>query len=159
MIHVLFVCLGNICRSPLAEGIFLHKIKEAGLEDQVSADSCGTGGWHLGELADPRSREVAEKYGIVLPSRARKLHADDFEQYDVILAMDQSNLRDIQAEARRNRGGKASVYLMRDFDLQGKGEDVPDPYYGGPQGFENVYHMLDRSTTSLLAFIQNQMVK
>lgn len=157
MIHVLFVCLGNICRSPLAEGLFLHKVKEAGLDDQIIVDSCGTGGWHAGELADPRSREVARKYGIDLPSRARKLASSDFDQFDVILAMDQSNLRDLKNEASTAGGGKASIYLMRDFDPEGKGDDVPDPYYGGKQGFENVYQMLDRSTSELLTFIRNQI--
>ncbi|MEZ4687526.1 MAG: low molecular weight protein-tyrosine-phosphatase [Bacteroidia bacterium] len=157
MIHVLFVCLGNICRSPLAEGIFLHKVKASGLEDHIRVDSCGTGGWHAGELADPRSREVAQKHGVTLPSRARKLRQSDFEEFDIILAMDRSNLRDLKAEARFAGKEHQGIYLMRDFDPEGKGEEVPDPYFGGAKGFDLVYEMLDRSTSELLTFIKNQL--
>ena len=95
MSSVLFVCLGNICRSPLAEGVFLHQAAEASFE--VEVDSAGTGGYHAGELADPRSRAVAQKHGIQLPIRARKVKADDFGRFDLIVAMDQSNARNLRA--------------------------------------------------------------
>lgn len=156
MVKVLFVCLGNICRSPLAEGLFLHKVQQAGLEGQFHIDSCGTGGWHIGNLPDPRSREVAGLHGITLPSRARKLDPSDFAEYDYILAMDRENKRDLEQARRQAPDGHAQILLMRDFDTQGKGEDVPDPYYGGTNGFHDVYDMLERSTTGLLLFIQNK---
>lgn len=156
MINVLFVCLGNICRSPLAEGLFLHKVQQAGLEGQFHIDSCGTGGWHVGNLPDPRSREVAALHNITLPSRARKLDASDFAEYDYILAMDRDNKQDLELAARNAPDAKAQIFLMREFDQEGKGEDVPDPYYGGTNGFHDVYAMLDRSTEGLLDFIQKK---
>ena len=156
MIKVLFVCLGNICRSPLAEGLFLHKVQAQGLENRFKIDSCGTGGWHVGNLPDPRSQEVATHYGVDLPSRARKLQLEDFKIYDYILAMDRSNRRDLEEKMINVDKAKAQIFLMRDFDSQGKGHDVPDPYYGGSNGFYDVYDMLDRSSEALLDYIKQQ---
>ncbi|MFK7972920.1 MAG: low molecular weight protein-tyrosine-phosphatase [Bacteroidia bacterium] len=159
MKKVLFVCLGNICRSPLAEGLFLHKVQNQILGDQIEVDSCGTGGWHVGHEPDARSLKVAAQYGIVLSSRARKLRIEDFATYDYIIAMDRSNLRDLRAQQQYAEENKAQMFLMRDFDPLGKSKDVPDPYYGGEEGFQNVYEMLDRSTTEFLDFIQKNDLK
>lgn len=149
MTSVLFVCLGNICRSPLAEGVFIHLAREAGVE--VEVDSAGTGGYHAGELADPRSRAVAQKHGIELPSRARKVRPSDFEDFDLIVAMDQSNAANLRRSCPDAH--QAKIVLMRDYDPQGAG-DVPDPYYGGDRGFDDVYDMVDRSCRALLAELQ-----
>ncbi|MEC9372679.1 MAG: low molecular weight protein-tyrosine-phosphatase [Planctomycetota bacterium] len=149
---VLFVCLGNICRSPLAEGVFLHLARERGAEGLFVVESCGTGGWHVGELPDRRSQAVAKKNGIVLPSRARKLDPfDDFRRFEWIIAMDRQNRRDVIAEG----GEKGRVHLLRSFDatLAGRPEaemDVPDPYYGADGGFDEVFEMVMRGCEGLL---------
>lgn len=145
--NVLFVCLGNICRSPLAEGIFLHLAQEAG-RDELEADSAGTGGYHEGEPADSRSIAVGERHGVAVPSISRKVRDSDFEEFDLIVAMDAKNLADLKA--RCPSAALDRLVLMRDYDPEGKG-DVPDPYYGGPRGFDDVYDMLERSCRALLA--------
>jgi protein-tyrosine phosphatase len=148
---VLFVCLGNICRSPLAEGLFIHLVRERGLEERYEIDSAGTGDWHVGHFADPRSQAVANTHGIKLLSRARQVEApDDFETFDLIVAMDRSNRRDLRELAPEEHHGK--IRLMREWDSEADGEhpEVPDPYYGGPQGFEDMYAMLRRSCERLL---------
>lgn len=149
---VLFVCLGNICRSPLAEGLFIHLARERGVLDRFRVDSAGTGAWHVGKSADPRSIAVARAHGVHLPSIARQVDpARDFERFDLVLAMDRSNRTDLlDLGAPRDR-----VRLMRSFDptLTGAPEhdlDVPDPYYGHRDGFQRVYDMLLRATTGLL---------
>lgn len=160
-IQVLFLCLGNICRSPLAEGVFLHHVQQAGLAHQVGADSAGTGNWHAGELADPRSRAVARRYGLELTHRARQLTMHDFDRFNYLVAMDRSNLRNAQTllKATNGRGifpqqPKTELVLMRDYDpaLQSGADspDVPDPYTGTDADFEAVYHMLYRSTQAFL---------
>jgi protein-tyrosine phosphatase len=147
---VLFVCLGNICRSPLAEGVMEHLAEDL----ELVVDSAGTGGWHVGEPADPRSIEVAERHGITLGSRARKVREDDFDEFDLIIAMDRSNLEDL--EALRD-GGSAELRLFREFDPEAGGEmDVPDPYYGGPDGFDDVYEMVLRGCRKLLEEIERR---
>ncbi|HSG49423.1 MAG TPA: low molecular weight protein-tyrosine-phosphatase [Longimicrobiales bacterium] len=149
---VLFVCLGNICRSPLAEGVFLHLLREAGLDGWFTVDSAGTGAWHVGELPDPRSREVAERNGVTLPSRARQVTDRDFHDFDVIVAMDRSNLADLQRLKARS-GGKARLVLMRDFDPDPGDGEVPDPYYGGASGFDRVYAMVFRAARGLMGHL------
>ena len=156
MVSVLFVCLGNICRSPMAEGMFIHLVEEAGLASQFTIDSCGTGGWHSGERADSRMRQVASQHGIHLPSRARKVQSGDFEQFDYILAMDESNFQDLKLLAARNPNTSAQLLKMRAFDSMGTHEDVPDPYYGGISGFEDVYQMLFRSCGAFLEFVKQE---
>ena len=137
MINLCFVCLGNICRSPTAEGVMLHLLEENGLADQVAVDSAGTGAYHTGEPADPRSARAALKRGVELPSRARQFKAADFERFDYVLAMDTSNFRNLEALAPDRYADK--LFLLRDFDPQAaKGSSVPDPYYGGERGFEEV---------------------
>ncbi len=150
MIKVLFVCLGNICRSPLAEGIFKQRVKEAGLEDKIFIDSAGTSGWHIDEPPDPRSIDVALENGIELDSYGRKAINADFETFDYIIAMDKNNYADLKSLPGSNGAGAAQLFLMRDFDDVGTGEDVSDPYFGGEDGFTYVFELLDRSSKRLL---------
>lgn len=147
--RVLFVCTGNICRSPLAEALFAHYVRQDGLADRFLADSAGLGGWHIGDRADPRTRRVAEGHGIPVPSLARQFHERDFDRFDLIVAMDGDHLAELLSRAPAAHRGK--VRLMRDYDrAENHGKDVPDPYYGGPQGFESVHQMLAVSCRSLL---------
>lgn len=155
-LNILFVCLGNICRSPMAEGLFLKHIREAGLDDHIEVDSAGTSGWHIGELADPRMRETAKKHGIELVSRSRKLVEHDFTDFDYIIVMDKQNLRDAEDLMRLVDAPTAKVELMLEYDEIDVGQDVPDPYFGGKQGFEHVFSMLDRSTRSFLEFLKQE---
>ncbi|WP_421876241.1 low molecular weight protein-tyrosine-phosphatase [Marinoscillum sp.] len=150
MIKIIFVCLGNICRSPLAEAICQHKIKKKGLEGQISCDSAGTANYHIGEEPDSRSIEVAVKHNIPIDHKGRQFHHTDGTNYQYILAMDESNYRNIIHELGYKHDG---LYLMRNFDSQGRGMEVPDPYYGGKDGFEDVYQILDRSIEEFLEFV------
>lgn len=140
-LRVLALCLGNICRSPVAEELLRLELEKAGVKAVV--DSAGTGDWHVGRPADPRSREVARRHGLDLGGRARQLSAADFYEQDVILAMDSQNLADARRMAPPN--AEAKVQLMREFDPEAPGQDVPDPYYGGPDGFDDMFTMLERS--------------
>ena len=151
--RVLFVCMGNICRSPVAEGIFLHLVKARGLSDRFHVDSCGIGDWHIGHAADPRSQDVARRNGIELACTSRQIdRTRDFENFDWIIAMDHQNQRDLMHLSPDEDQHK--IHLMREFDLEiGEREtpEVPDPYYGGPQGFDSMYAMLKRSCEGFLA--------
>lgn len=154
-IGVLFVCLGNICRSPLAEGIFIHLASERGLLDRFDIDSCGTGAWHVGHDADRRSIRVAAKYGITLVHEARPLEPHtDFSRFHLLLPMDRSNMRGVLAAGSRYAINPARVRLMRWFDPTHVATtdvlEVPDPYEGGDDGFERVFHMLHRACGGLL---------
>ena len=150
---VLFVCLGNICRSPLAEGVFRHLVDAEGLGHRFSVDSAGTGGWHVGERADPRSIEVAERHGIALTGAARRLESHDLRDFDHVIVMDRQNLRDVES-LRDIYGGSAMIRLLLEFDDDASDLDVPDPYYGGPDGFERVYQMVFRSCEALLVALR-----
>lgn len=149
MVKVLFVCLGNICRSPLAQGLMEKKIKEAGLEHAIEVDSCGTSAYHIGEQPDERTVKNALKNGLRLDHQARQFVKKDFRAFDYILVMDKANL---QCATRMDQTKEFSqkLQLMRDFDPEDKGGDVPDPYFGGEEGFQNVYEMLDRSMDNFL---------
>jgi protein-tyrosine phosphatase len=149
-ISVLFVCLGNICRSPMAEGVFRHVLDEEGLSDRYKVDSAGTGGWHVGESPDARSVRTAASHGVTLSGHARQIRPEDFRTFDYVVAMDRSNLDDLE-RYRAGVGGDAALYLLREFDPEGEpGAEVPDPYYGGPSGFDDVFEMVHRSCRGLL---------
>lgn len=136
---VLFVCLGNICRSPLAEGVFIHLARRRGVLDRFRIDSCGTGGWHCGEGADPRSIAVAAKHGIELPSIARQFDPRrDPADFDWIIAMDRQNRRNLLKAG----APEPKVRLMMSFHPDPPTDEVPDPYYGGPDGFDKVFEMV-----------------
>jgi protein-tyrosine phosphatase len=147
---VLFVCLGNICRSPLAEGIFEHLVEEAGLSNRFEVDSAGTGAWHVGEPPDARATMVASQHGVLLSSRARQITEADLDHFEYVVAMDHNNLRNLERMAA-TCGSEAQVELLRRSDSEGRGEEVPDPYYGRASGFEIVYKMVQRSCLGLLA--------
>jgi protein-tyrosine phosphatase len=154
--RVLFVCTGNICRSPLAEALFAHYVRADGLGGRFEADSAGLGGWHVGDPADPRTRRVAEGHGVPVPSLGRQFHERDFDRFDLILAMDRGHLAELQSRAPGRHRDK--VRLMRDYDrAENHGEDVPDPYYGGLEGFESVHRMLAVSCRNLLEILKDQV--
>jgi low molecular weight protein-tyrosine phosphatase len=148
-VRVLFVCTGNICRSPLAEALFRHYVREERLEDQFVIDSAGLDSWHVGENADPRTCQIGRAYGIDVDSVARQFEAADFERFDLILAMDRGHFRALTARAPARHREK--VKLMREYDdPEHQSKDVPDPYYGGAEGFESMYRMLSVCCRHLL---------
>ena len=147
--RILFVCLGNICRSPLGEGIMRHLVQQAGLDHRIEVDSAGSGAWHAGEPPDPRSSAIARQHGVSLHGqKARQVCDADYEAFDLILAMDSSNLSTLQRRAPR---GFTSARLERLLDPpRGDGGDVPDPYYGGDGGFAHVYGLVLKACEQLL---------
>lgn len=148
-VSVLFVCLGNICRSPTAHGVFESMVAERGLAQQIRVDSCGTGDWHIGHPPDARASEEAAKRGYDLSSlRARQVEVADFHQFDYVLAMDKQNLADLEAMAPA--GSTARVSLFLPFDLRATAVEVPDPYYGGDEGFTAVLNMVEAASEGLL---------
>ncbi len=150
--RILFVCLGNICRSPLAEALFSKLSEEAGIQAYYEADSCGTGGHHRGEEPDSRTLRNARKNGLEIRHRARQLQPEDFENFNLILTMDSSNYRDTLALAKRHGLDAGDVRMLRSFDplAEHLQADVPDPWYGGEEGFEQVFQILSRSCGSLV---------
>jgi protein-tyrosine phosphatase len=154
-IGLCFVCLGNICRSPTAEGVMLKLALDAGLSQRFSIDSAGTGAYHAGEPADARSREEAQRRGVELTSVARQFVVSDFERFDYVLAMDRRNQRDLQAVARGAEHLR-KLHLLRSFDPRaGQDLDVPDPYYGGDGGFARVYDICLAGCTGLLEHLRS----
>ena len=153
--RVLFVCLGNICRSPLAEGVFRSLVQARELENRYFVDSAGTGAWHTGESPDQRSVEVARRNGVVLTGHARQLETPDFEDFHYVIAMDRQNLLELRTLARSQQG-KAHLHLLRDFDPEPGDGQVPDPYYGGPDGFERMYVMVNRACEALLDHLEER---
>lgn len=153
---IVFVCLGNICRSPTAEGVFQHLVKERNLGVYFEIDSAGTSAYHVGESPNSKSQQVANKHGVQLHSRSRKFEYSDLEYYDLILAMDHDNLSNVQNLDKRNRFDD-KIALMRSFDPQPGDGAVPDPYYGGMRGFENVFQVVKRSCESLLDELEQQI--
>jgi protein-tyrosine phosphatase len=159
-LRVLFVCLGNICRSPSAEAVMRAKVLEAGLQEQIEVDSAGTGDWHVGEPPDARARKAAGARGLRLDSLARQVRGGDFHEFDVILAMDKANLRALE---RLAPGGpeRAELRLLREFEpgapVRGERLDVPDPYYGGERGFEDVLDLLEAACAGLLEELSRRL--
>jgi len=146
---VLFVCTGNICRSPTAEAVFRKLAADAGMAEAVTADSAGTHGYHVGEPPDPRSQKAAAKRGYDLSAlRARTIEDADFQRFDLILAMDQEHYATLSRSAGAAAGHK--LKLMMSYARRFKEREVPDPYYGGPQGFERVLDMLEDAAQGLL---------
>jgi protein-tyrosine phosphatase len=153
-LRILFVCLGNICRSPTAEGVMRALVRDAGLEKQIELDSAGTGSWHVGEPPDARATQTARRRGIAIEGAARQVQPSDFEEFDLILAMDSANLRNLRrlAPAAPTR---AQVRLLREFDpAAGEDLDVPDPYYGGAEGFDRVLDLVHSACASLLEHLR-----
>ena len=155
-IAILFVCMGNICRSPTAEAVMGGLLADAGLDGAVEVDSAGTGGWHVGDPPDPRSVAAAARRGIVVAGAARQIGAEDFERFDMLIAMDRGNARELLAGAPREAAA-GKVRLLREFDpaSDASGDlDVPDPYYGGPEGFDRVLDLVDAACRGLLADVR-----
>ncbi len=150
MTRVLFVCLGNICRSTMAEAIFSHKVREAGLADQIEVDSAGTGHWHVGEPPHPGTQGVLRRHHIAYEHRARRILPEDLNRFDYVITMDDENLADV----RRIGSGSAVVRPMMSYDPESGCDEVPDPYYDGR--FDRVYELLDGATARLLDTIRKE---
>ncbi|MBA3809283.1 MAG: low molecular weight phosphotyrosine protein phosphatase [Solirubrobacterales bacterium] len=155
-VRLLFVCLGNICRSPTAEGVMRSLLEQAGMQQSVEIDSAGTGAWHVGNPADARASATARARGVALGSVARQVLLNDLEAFDVVLAMDGENLRALSHIAK-NDEQRAKLHLLREFDPASAGAsdlDVPDPYYGADGGFEEVYDLVHAACAGLLERIR-----
>ena len=151
-INVVFVCMGNICRSPTAEGVFRHVVKERNLQDVIKIDSAGTHAYHIGEPPDSRSQATAKSRGVDLSAqRARKVEAIDFERFDYVIAMDRSNYENLKALATVEQQEK--LHLFMNFTNEWDNAEVPDPYYGGGDGFKNVFDMVQSASEGLLEVI------
>ena len=156
MTSVLFVCLGNICRSPTAEGVFGRLLEQEGLADRVRVDSAGTGAWHVGEAPDERARAAALERGVDLSAlRARQVSADDYLRFDHILAMDEDNLANLTARCPPQQRSKLGLFL--EFAPQADEREVPDPYFGGEDGFGHVLDLIEAASRGLLAHLQGRM--
>jgi protein-tyrosine phosphatase len=154
-VKVLFVCMGNICRSPTAEGVFRKLVQLQGLEHQIEIDSAGTHAYHVGSAPDPRAQSAAIKRDINLSSlRGRQIQHDDLDDFDYVLAMDRDNYQDIQLLADGGNKGKVSLFL--DFARNHSEQEVPDPYYGGANGFERVLDMVEDAAEGLLEHIRTR---
>ena len=155
MVRVCFVCLGNICRSPSAEGVMRSLLEEKHPTATVDVQSAGTSAWHVGERPDPRSRAAASTRGIVVDGKAQHFEAKDFERFDYVLALDASNQADVLALATSEEE-KEKVHLLLDFDPAHQGQDVPDPYYGGVNGFEHVLDLCEAACAGLLEHMSDR---
>ncbi len=155
--EICFVCLGNICRSPLAEGVFQALINEKSLENQIIIHSAGTGNWHVSASPDARMKATARKKGVQLTSRAQQIQAGDIRRFDLVLAMDRSNLEAMETLCSPEMAAK-KLRLFRSFDPEADGDlDVPDPYYGGDDGFEHVFQIVHRTCPPILEYVKSQM--
>ena len=153
---ILFVCTGNIIRSPLAEHMFRHQAEKAGLDQQFEVDSAGTSSYHIGEQPDRRMRKTAAGHGLEYSGSARQIKPNDLEEFDLIIAMDNSNHRNLMAMTN-NADQEEKIHFMREWDPQASGDmDVPDPYYGGMDGFERTYRIVERSVVDFLEDISSE---
>lgn len=149
MVRLCFVCLGNICRSPTAEGVMRHLVEQAGLTSLIEIDSAGTAAYHTGNPPDRRSRQAAAARGIEVGGRARQFQAADWDRFDYVLAMDRSNYEDLERIAPPE--ARSKLFLLRSFDpASPPGASVPDPYYGGAEGFEEVLDLCEAACRGLL---------
>ena len=155
-VKILFVCLGNICRSPAAEGVFKHMLRQRGITDRFEVDSAGTYGGHAGELPDPRMRSHAARRGYLLEHRSRPVRPDDFEKFDLILGMDDRNI-DALKEKAPDVETERKIGRMTDYCRVKVVDYVPDPYYGGAQGFENVLDILEDACGGLLDSLTQEL--
>ncbi len=153
MVKVLFVCLGNICRSPVAEAIFNKGIREARLVHRFLADSAGTSAYHLGDPPDQRSVNNALSNGVKINHRARQIISKDFYEFDYILAMDQDNLQHIELMAQNQGVSHRGIFLIRSFQSNGQALEVPDPYFGGKHGFQKVFDVLDDCNQKFIEYL------
>jgi protein-tyrosine phosphatase len=156
-VRISFVCLGNICRSPTAEAVMRHLVREAGLQGRIAVDSAGTGDWHVGEPRDGRSAEVGRRRGMPLQGSARQFQPADFARYDHVIAMDRQN-RAALLRMTPDAAARAKVQLLRAFepDVDPGNDEVPDPYYGGAQGFDKVFDICDKACRGLLAYVRQK---
>ncbi|MGW2636469.1 low molecular weight protein-tyrosine-phosphatase [Streptomyces sp. NPDC001348] len=155
--RVCFVCTGNICRSPMAESVFRARVAEAGLEDLVAVDSAGTGGWHEGDGADPRTVSVLQEHGYDSEHTARQFQTSWFSRLDLVIALDTGHLKALRRLAPTEEDAR-KVRLLRSYDPDpGDALDVPDPYYGGMGGFEECLEMVEAASTGLLAAVRNDL--
>ncbi|MDO4714702.1 MAG: low molecular weight protein-tyrosine-phosphatase [Bacteroidales bacterium] len=152
---LLFVCLGNICRSPMAEGVMRHLVAQADLSDVFSIDSAGTYGGHAGELPDPRMRQAAHSRGYTLTHRSRQVCVDDFENFDLLIAMDDSNYDNLRRLAPTLEA-QGRIHRMADYLTHHKADHIPDPYYGGTEGFAHVIDLLEEACANLLETLRRQ---
>lgn len=152
---IIFVCLGNIVRSPLAENMFRHLAEQRGVAEKYEIDSAGTSAYHIGESPDARMRRVAEKRGFKYSGRARQFKPSELEAFDLVIAMDQSNAEELRRMAR-SKEEREKIRLLLEFDPNSRpNEPVPDPYYGGIDGFENVFDLVERASMGLLDALEN----
>ena len=153
--RVLFVCLGNICRSPTAEAVLRHKLREAGLEGRIEVDSAGTGDWHVGKAPDARTLSAAKRRGYDLSTlRGRQVATTDFTRFDLILAMDSNNLSHLQRLCPGTASAELDLFLRR---YQSALDEVPDPYYGGEEGFEQVLDLIEQASDALIIELKGRL--
>lgn len=158
-VRICFVCLGNICRSPTAEAVMRGLLEREGLERLIDIDSAGTGAWHVGEPPDHRARAAAKGRGLAVDGKARKVVREDFERFDLLIAMDRSNHADLERLAPGPEAAER-VYLLRDFDSSSPaGSEVPDPYYGGGDGFERVLDICEAACRGLLDHLRENHLR
>jgi protein-tyrosine phosphatase len=154
-VRILFVCLGNIIRSPLAENLFRRLVQEAGLDGKYELDSAGTGGWHAGESPDARMRRTASRHGLLYDGSARQVRLSDLKTFDLIVAMDEDNRRELRSMAMKPEQ-RSKIRLLRDYDsTAGPNASVPDPYYGGDEDFEETYRVVEAGVRGLLRTLES----
>lgn len=156
MIKVLFVCLGNICRSPLAEAIFNDIVIKNNLQNKIYSDSCGTASYHVGDTPDKRSIKIANLNGIKINHIGRQINKKDFLEFNYILAMDKYNYQDIKFLEQSVNNSIAKVFMMREFDNDNYQEDVPDPYYGNDKDFKEVFDILNKSCNNFFNYLRKE---